>query len=526
MSDMRHITLGDLCARAGLDCPVAHQQTVIRGVTSDSRRVSHGWLFVAITGFHRDGRDFIPQAIARGAVAVVALPDTQVSGGAVLLPHDNPRKALALLCDAWYGHPSGQLRLVGVTGTNGKTSVSAMLAHILRCEGLPVGVIGTVGATDLSGQPLVARPSDENANMTTPDPEELYAILATLAEEGKGMAEKPVVIMEVTSHALLLDKTAPLFFDCAIFTNLTPEHLDMHGTMEDYYAAKRRLFTTCRTAVVNADDPYGERLILDPETSAETWHICHTSPFYQCIDTLHPGRCCDRVFAGQVKLMGVRGIEYRLMSPHARVRITCPVPGAFTVINSMEAAVAAFILGLAPGRIKEALATFSGVPGRMERVPLEEQVDFSVFLDYAHTPDALENLLITAKRFRRRGERIVLLFGCGGDRDPTKRPLMAAVASRMADSVILTSDNSRTEDPLAILADILKGMDPECDHVVIPDRREAIQYAVRYARRGDIILLAGKGHEAYEIDKNGRHPFSEKNLVMEAVNIYHPKLHG
>ncbi len=526
MSEMRQITLGNLCAQAGLDCPTANQGTVIRGVTSDSRRVSQGWLFVAINGLHKDGRAFIPQAIARGAVAVVALPETQVPRGTVFLPHQNPRKALSCLCDAWYGHPSGQLRLVGVTGTNGKTSVSAMLAHILRCAGMPVGVIGTVGVTGLSGQLLTARPADENANMTTPDPEELYAILAALAEEGKGMGEKPVVIMEVTSHALLLDKTSPLFFDCAIFTNLTPEHLDMHGTMEDYYAAKRRLFTACRTAVVNADDPYGERLILDPETTAETWYICHTSPFYQCVDTLHPGRCCDRVFAGQVKLMGAKGIEYRLMSPRARVRITCPVPGAFTVTNSMEATVAASILGLPPGRVKEALATFPGVPGRMERVPLEEHVDFSVFLDYAHTPDALANLLTTAKRFRRRGERIVLLFGCGGDRDSTKRPLMATVASRMADAVILTSDNSRTEDPLAILEDILKGMDPECDHVVIPDRREAITYAVRYAKRGDIILLAGKGHEAYEIDKNGRHPFSEKDLVTEAASIYHPKLHG
>jgi len=526
MSEMRQMTLGALCAESGLPCPVGAEGTVIRGVTSDSRRVFPGWLFVAISGFHTDGKKYIPQAIARGAVAVVADQKGAMPANIPNIVSRNPRAALACLCDAWYGHPARSLRLVGVTGTNGKTSVSAMLAHILRCAGVPVGIIGTVGAMGFSGQPLTIRSPDENANMTTPDPEELYAILGALAEEGRAGKEHPVVVMEVTSHALYLDKTKPLTFDCGIFTNLTPEHLDMHQSMEAYYEAKRRLFTACKTAVVNADDAYGERLISDPEASSHMWYICHSSPFYQCVDTLHPGRCCDRVYAGQVKLLGAEGVEYRLMSPRARARIFCPVPGTFTVANSMVAAVAALSLGVMPGRIKEALATFSGVPGRLERVLLGDHVGFSVFLDYAHTPDALENLLSTANGFRRRGERLVLLFGCGGDRDPTKRPIMAEIASRMADTVIITSDNSRTEDPMTIIEDILGGMDPTCDHVVIPDRREAIQYAIRYAKRGDIILLAGKGHETYEIDKNGRHPFSEKEIVKEAADIYHPPYNG
>lgn len=526
MSEMRQMTLYTLCTEAGLPPPLLSEHAYIRGVTSDSRRVFHGSLFVAIDGFHADGAKYIPEAVARGAVAVVARPGTSVPQGIIYIPHEEPRRALACLCDAWYGHPAKELTLVGVTGTNGKTSVSAMLAHILRAAGMPVGLMGTIGTVGLSGQPLDIRSPNETANMTTPDPEELYAILAAMAEEGRGYTERPVVVMEVTSHALLLHKTAPLTFDRAVFTNLTPEHLDMHGTMEDYYAAKRRLFQGCGAAVVNADDPFGERLIGDPETAAETWYICHTSPMYQCVDTHHEGRCCNRVYAGQVKLMGASGIEYRLMSPRARLRVTCPVPGSFTVTNSMEAAVTALSLGVSPVRVKEALSTFSGVPGRMERVPLEDHVGFSVFLDYAHTPDALENLLTTAKRFRRHGERIVLLFGCGGDRDRAKRPLMAAVASRMADAVIVTSDNSRTEDPTAIIEDILSGMDPTCDHVVVPDRREAIRYAVRYARRGDIILLAGKGHETYEIDKNGRRPFCEKEIVTEAAERYHPRQDG
>lgn len=195
-------------------------------------------------------------------------------------------------------------------------------------------------------------------------------------------------------------------------------------------------------------------------------------------------------------------------------------------MNSLEAAVAALTLGISPGRIKEALATFAGVPGRMERVVLPDHVPFSVFLDYAHTPDALEHLLSTATSLKSRHGRLVLVFGCGGDRDPSKRPLMGSVAARMADAVIVTSDNSRGEDPMRIIEDILGGLTPPCDHVVIPRRKEAIDYAVRTARRGDLILLAGKGHEAYEIDSDGRHPFSERALVTEAVSKYHPKYHG
>ncbi len=522
-----HMPLGILCREAGIHCPESSKNIEIYGVTADSRRVSEGWLFVAIKGLHQDGSQYVAQALARGAAAVLALPQASVPEKIAYLPHPNPREALAYLCDAWYGHPTQHLCLIGVTGTNGKTSVSAMLAHILTWAHVPVAVIGTVGVSGFKGQPLSIRSGDETANMTTPDPEELYKIFAALREEAKNFShEAPAVIMEVTSHALLLDKLAPLSFDGAVFTNLTSEHLDMHGTMENYYQAKLRLFRKSRLAVINADDSYGRRLLTEPDTSVETWHLCHMAPLTKSADVSHPGIHCDRIYAGQIKLLGSGGVEYRLMSPRARVRIFCPIPGEFTVSNSMEAAVMALLLGIPPGRIKEALNSFPGVPGRMERVPLGEHVGFSVFLDYAHTPDALENLLITAKRFRRKGERIVLLFGCGGDRDPSKRPLMAAVASRLADTVIVTSDNSRTEDPMAIIEDILRGMDGDCDYVVIPDRKEAIQYVIRQAKRGDVILLAGKGHETYEIDKNGRHAFSEKTIVKEAADIYHPKNHG
>ena len=519
-----HMPLGILCREVGIPCPENSNNMEIYGVTADSRRVSPGWLFVAIKGLRQDGSRFISQALERGAVAVLSSIPMDLPENVPCVLHPNPREALALLCDAWYHHPTRHMCLIGVTGTNGKTSVSAMLAHILAWNHVPAAVIGTVGVYDFKGQPLNIRSEDKTANMTTPDPEELYRILAALRDQAESDAQDvPTVIMEVTSHALLLDKLAPISFEGAVFTNLTPEHLDMHGSMEDYYQAKLRLFRKSRLAVVNADDPYGRRMLTEPDTTVETWYLCHMTPLIKDADVPHPGIHCDRIYAGQVKLMGSSGVEYRLMSPQARVRISCPVPGEFTVFNSMEASMMALLLGISPGHIKEALRHFPGVPGRMERVPLEDHAGFSVFLDYAHTPDALENLLVTANRFRRKGERIILLFGCGGDRDPTKRPLMAAVASRLADGIIVTSDNSRSEDPLTIIEDILKGMEEDCDYVVIPNRKDAIHYAVRQAKRGDIILLAGKGHETYELDKNGRHDFCEKNIVLEAVRLYHPK---
>lgn len=518
--------LGVLSAEAGLHCPEGAEEIKIFGVTADSRRVQPGWLFVAIRGMKQNGGDFTTHALERGAVAVVGEKDLTLTGAsAVFLTTDDPRETLADLCDAWYDHPAQKLRLVGVSGTNGKTSVSSMLAHILQFNEIPCGIIGTVGVISPAGQPVSIRSDDETANMTTPDPEELYAILATMAVEG---GKAPVVVMEVTSHALALRKVAPLRFEVSIFTNLTPEHLDFHETMEAYYAAKKKLFTDAvtRTAVVNADDPYGRRLLTDGETHAEQWLVCHTQTPAVKADMPCVGRCCQHIYAGQIKNRDADGVEYRLLSPDARVRLLCPVPGEFTVSNSLEAAVAARALGVTPTKIKEALACFRGVAGRMERVPLGDHVGFSVFLDYAHTPDALGNLLATANGFRKRGERIVLLFGCGGDRDSSKRAPMAAIASRMADMVIITSDNSRTEDPQHIISDILAGMAQDCDHVVIPDRAEAIQYAIRYARRGDIILLAGKGHENYELDANGKHPFCEKDIVISAAEAFHPKGRG
>lgn len=508
-----------LLQKAGIPCPADTPATLVRGISTDSRTIRKGDVFVAINGLHTDGRAHVAEAVAGGAVAIVTEQLDGEASPAVAIPCilvSNARIGAACLFDAWYDHPAGRLCLVGVSGTNGKTSVSSLLYHILRTAGRPVGLIGTVGCK-APGDVLLSAPD----GMTTPDPAVLYETLARMADVPKG-APRPTVIMEVTSHALALGKVAPLRFDLAVFTNLSPEHLDLHGTMEDYYNAKRRLYEVSREVVLNSDDRYGRRLLAEP-LPVSRWHICHASgPDGLPADRMCPAGdgSCTRYYAEQPKYLGEDGVSFKLTSPDVRLRLRCPTPGRFAVMNALEAAVAALALGISPAAVRDGLSTFPGVAGRMERIPLDASVPFSVYIDFAHTPDALENLLSTAHTLRHRGRRIVLLFGCGGDRDRSKRKAMARVASCMADVVVITSDNSRTEDPAAIIADILRGMDKESEFSVIPDRREAIRETVRTARPGDIILLAGKGHETYEIDRTGKHPFSESAIVAEAVHEF------
>ena len=545
-----------LLREAGLDVPTTLPDIPVSGISTDSRTIAPGEVFVAIPGLSTDARGYIPAAIARGAVAIVTEggevpPSTAERPPIILVP--SARVAAACLYDAWYDHPARRLRLVGVSGTNGKTSVSSMLYHILTVAGLPAALIGTVGctantantvnATDTANTATLTRPPD---GMTTPDPGILYPWLARLADGLAGRSGEstatdtaasnaidtpargevnvpcPTVIMEVTSHALALGKVAPLRFDLAIFTNLSPEHLDMHGTMEEYYLTKRRLYEVAREVVLDADDRYGRRLLAEP-LPVRHFHICHAAGLDGLTaDHACPAGdgCCTRYYAESPNLLGEDGVSFKLTSPDVRLRLACPTPGRFTVMNALEAAAAAFALGVSPAAVREGLRSFPGVPGRMERIPLPPQIPFSVYVDFAHTPDALEHLLGAAHAIRHRGRRIVLLFGCGGDRDRSKRRAMARVASRMADSVVITSDNSRTEDPAAIIRDILGGMDKESEFAVIPDRREAIRETVRTARPGDIILLAGKGHETYEITRDGKHPFSETAIVRDAVREF------
>jgi UDP-N-acetylmuramoyl-L-alanyl-D-glutamate--2,6-diaminopimelate ligase len=489
--------LSELCV--GIAIPEGFENIEIEGIKTDSRQVTRGDLFLCIRGLKTDGHLYIADAAKNGAAAILVAEDYEGEMPDVpLLRTDDTRHAAALLYNTWYGDPAGKLHVIGVTGTNGKTSVTFMLRAIFETAFYRCGVIGTVNCYS-AGRRMEIRRSDPLSNMTTPDPEELYRILAEMVKDGV-----EYVFMEVSSHALALGKPDAIHFDAAVFTNLTEEHLDFHGDMEQYFEAKKRLFSMCDRAVLNVDDAYSRRL-----------RELVSCPYVTCSAK---GNAADYI-ATQICDHGVDGNEYRLVASDKRFTVRTPIPGAFSVINTLEAATLACSLGISPSVVMTALGALSGVDGRMERVRLGVFADYSVFIDYAHTPDALENLLLTARGIRKRGERVVLLFGCGGDRDTGKRKKMGELAVTLADFVILTSDNSRSEDPMKILCDIQEGMG-RGDYVIIPDRRRAIEFAVREAHTGDIILLAGKGHEEYEIDRDGKRFFSEKRIVAEAAGKY------
>lgn len=457
----------------------------ISGVCANSTEVSAGEIFVAIKGLHTDGFAHIHEALRRGACFVVSEREVPATPS---LTVPDAREAHARLLDAFYGHPTAGMKLIGITGTNGKTSVSIMIFRLLRAAGYSTGLIGTVECR-INDDVVHAKNRDALANMTTPDPTALYPLLAQMRKAGV-----VYVVMEVTSHALAFSKVAPLTFACGIFTNLTPDHLDLHGDMESYFTEKKKLFAQSNSAIVSTSTAYGERL-------SQTLTI----PLYAVSKD-------ETLF--DIAKNGDRGVSFSLLYNGKKLPFSLPVPGDFSVENGALAAAAGLSLGIPVNLVQRTLSEFPGVPGRLERVPGVPD-EISVFLDYAHTPDALEKLLHSVRDFARPEQRILLLFGCGGDRDRTKRPEMGRIGARLADFLILTSDNCRSEDPEAILRDILRGVDKEKPHVVIPDRRVAIAYGVSHARPGDILILAGKGHENYEIRGKERLPFSERELVQK-----------
>ena len=487
-----------LCDAAGICCPEAYFDCEIEDISTDSRKKMVNAMFVCLRGTQFDSHNYIQNAIDNGAVCVLTdsnYPIPKETSKTIFLQCDNTREALAHLWHAWYGFPCRDLKIIGVTGTNGKTSVAHMLRTILRTSWHTCGIIGTVGCETEKGViDSVTEPG--LSNLTTPDPRDLYRIFSQMRDEGV-----EYVVMEVSSHALSLGKLAPITFEAAIFTNLTPEHLDFHKTMEAYAAAKATLFQKAKLAICNADSPYCERMLENVTCRRITCTAKGKDTDYN---------------ADEIEIQSQNGVAYRLCSARTRLRISCPIAGEFTVMNSMQAAICALELGCSPAAIKTALATMGGVKGRMERVRLGLEADFSVLIDYAHTPDALEKLLLTARDLVQKGGRTVVLFGCGGDRDRTKRAVMGEIASRLADHVIITSDNSRGEDPMQIICQIVAGIPQQKAYTVIPDRASAIRYAVENAKAGDLILLAGKGHEEYEIVGGERRPFYEGRLVKEA----------
>ncbi len=509
-SDINYkIVFGSLCKSqtlAGID---------IFEIFQDSRKAVKKGLYIALEGLHTDSHAYIQDAREHGATAAIvsrsALADGRVDIAKLDIPLisvDDCREAMSWIYAAWYGHPQKDMTFIGVTGTNGKTTVTRMIYEILSRSGLPCGVIGTAGNYissfsdgELLREDVDIRAENKLANMTTPDPGELFKILAHMRERGVRYA-----VMEVTSHALYFKKVTPIVFEVGVFTNLSEDHLDLHSDMEEYYRVKKSFFDMCRQSVINIDDRYGRRLASEID-------IRHFTA--SCEGRNADYNACD------IRCHGEDGMEYRLASGRMRLRIKTKIPGAITVMNTLEAAAVCSLLCVAPRDIKDSIASLEGIKGRLEKLKLPLRTGFSVYIDYAHTPDALENLLRTVKMFAKKGQRTVLVFGCGGEREKQKRAMMGRIASEMSDSFVITSDNPRGEDPEEIINDILSGVGEDGHFTVIGERKGAIEYVIKNARQGDIILLAGKGHEEYSIDKDGRHDFSEREIVCDAVKKYH-----
>ncbi|MEG2118975.1 MAG: UDP-N-acetylmuramoyl-L-alanyl-D-glutamate--2,6-diaminopimelate ligase [Pseudoflavonifractor sp.] len=452
----------------------------ISGVSYDTRSLTPGALFVALSGYKTDGHRFIAEALQKGATAVLCQRPPCGDGPWLTVP--DTRAALAQVSAAWFGHPAENLTILGVTGTNGKTTTTYLLKEVLeRTLDAKVGLIGT--NQNMIGQEALP------AHRTTPESYEVQRLLRDMADGGCTH-----VVMEVSSHALVLRRVDEITFAAGIFTNLTQDHLDFHGTMEAYRSAKGLLLAKSRVAVLNLDDGAGRYY-------AET-APCKTFTYSENKDAAD-------LTAKNLRLFPTR-VEFEAVTMSGISRVKLPIPGGFSVYNALATIAACLVLGIPLGEITAALAGARGVKGRIEVVPVP--AEFTVIIDYAHTPDALENILTTVRDFT--AGRVICLFGCGGDRDRSKRAVMGGIGLDLADLVVVTSDNPRTEPPEEIIADILTGVgESKTPYEVIPDRRAAIRYALSAARPGDTVVLAGKGHETYQEIGTVQYPLDEREEI-------------
>jgi UDP-N-acetylmuramoyl-L-alanyl-D-glutamate--2,6-diaminopimelate ligase len=463
----------------------------IGGIEYDSRRVKTGDLFVAIRGRRADGtpfdgHEYVRSAVDRGAYAVVLERDMEVTATRVVVP--DSRKAMARLASRFYGDPAERLKIVGITGTNGKTTVSYLIRALFERAGLRTGLIGTLGY--LVGTECLDAP------FTTPESVELHRTLLGMVRAGQ-----EAVVMEVSSHALALNRVVGVPFAGAVFTNISRDHLDFHRTQEAYLSAKARLFEDLDAhswAVINTDDPAGRTLMERTRASALTYGLSDEAE-------VHPS----------VQRLTARGIDLTVDTPDGAFELSMKLRGRFNVYNALAAVATGVACGLDRAVIREGVGSVSSVPGRFEAVDAGQ--GFLVLVDYAHTPDALERVLCAARELTQ--GRLIVVFGCGGDRDRGKRPEMGAVADRFADFSVVTSDNPRTENPDAIICQIVTGMSPDGARTVLADRRRAISEALHEARGGDVVVIAGKGHEAVQILGTRRIPFDDREVVRELLKI-------
>ncbi|MCE5287596.1 MAG: UDP-N-acetylmuramoyl-L-alanyl-D-glutamate--2,6-diaminopimelate ligase [Pelosinus sp.] len=468
----------------------------IEYMTFDSRKVQPGTLFICLPGAKVDGHDYINAAYQAGAVAVLMQKEVFVPEGMAIIKVPDTRSAMCSVAPYFFDYPSRKLRMIGITGTNGKTTTTYLIKSILKEAGYKTGIIGTIQT--MIGEKILP------IKNTTPDAVDLQEILAKMVIDGI-----EYVVMEVSSHALALNRVAGCEFDVGIFTNLTQDHLDFHHNFTNYLAAKAKLFAMLKsssavkqgkTAVVNIDDAASTKILQSTNCPVITYGINKKADLEALDPDVHAG-----------------GTSFTVRASFGEVPLSLKITGLFNVYNVLAAIGAAQAENIAPQIIKAALEKFQSVPGRFELVDAGQS--FSVIVDYAHTPDGLENILKTARQIAK--QRIIVVFGCGGDRDRTKRPIMGKLAAQYGDVVIATSDNPRSEDPAAILeeveAGILKGLTKEKDYEKIIDRRQAITRAITLARPEDVVIIAGKGHENYQILKEGTIAFDDREVAREII---------
>lgn len=457
----------------------------ILGLTSDSRNVKQGDLFICIKGESFDGHTAAKSAIEKGAVAVVADHNLGLNEKQIIV--EDTRVFYGELCSAWFGHPEREMRFIGVTGTNGKTTITNVIKHILTENGYKVGLIGTI-QNEIGDEIL-------HTENTTPMVYDLMALYHKMVDAGCDF-----VVMEVSSFGLVQHRIGTTKFECGVFTNLTQDHLDYHKTMEAYYQAKKMLFSVCDKAVINIDDDYGKRLSQEISCEYSTY-----------------GKSLDADYYSDAVKLRADGTSFWLCCDDKSYQINMYMTGMFNVSNAISAIMVCLKLGLSIEQIKPALESYHGVRGRCEVIPTG--LNFSVICDYAHTPDAIENILENVKEYTE--GRLICLFGCGGNRDKTKRPKMAKAAAKYSDLIIVTSDNPRDENPEDIISDILVGLkDSDVPYEVVVDRKEAIFFGMKCAKEGDVLVLAGKGHEDYQVLANGVHISMDEREIVKGYLPY------
>ncbi len=460
---------------------IGNDNPEITSVTNDSRQCTEGTLFVAVRGFQTDGHKFVSSAVQNGASAIVceeALDGIDIPQIVV----ENSRRSEAVVASAFYGNPSKKFSLIGITGTNGKTTVTYLVKHILEECGYKVGLIGT--NQNMIGEKVL------ETGRTTPHAIELQSIFSKMADE-----KIDFCVMEVSSHALELDRVYGCRYTVGAFTNLTQDHLDFHKTMENYANAKFKLTEISDCSVINADDSYGRKMIEKCKSDCLSYSTSdENASLYAKNVTLDSDRVCFEL---------------------ANTTFSLAIPGEFSVYNALLAIGIARAIGIEDEKISRALKSATGVKGRAEVVPTN--TDYTVIIDYAHTPDGIENIIKAVKGFAK--GRVIIVFGCGGDRDSKKRSIMGEIAGNLADFCVVTSDNPRTEDPMKIISMIEEGVRrTDCEYTVIEKRRDAIEYALSIAKKGDCIILAGKGHETYQILPTGTIHFDEREVVRDILN--------